>query len=44
LEFPLRPNFVAQFVVPRDMTLAEARRLKAFLKTLAIGEVPKETI
>ncbi len=35
LSFPLRPDFLAQVVVPRDLTTAEAKRLSAFLLTLA---------
>lgn len=36
LPFPLRPDFLAQVVIPRDLTSDEARRLGAFLLTLAI--------
>jgi hypothetical protein len=35
LSFPLRPDFLAQVVIPRDLTAEEARRLGAFLLTLA---------
>jgi hypothetical protein len=35
LPFPLRPNYLAQIVIPRDMTTDEADRLCAFIKTLA---------
>ncbi|MCW5658434.1 MAG: hypothetical protein KIT60_12080 [Burkholderiaceae bacterium] len=35
LPFPLRPNFLAQVVVPRDLTKDEAKRLAAFLDSLA---------
>jgi hypothetical protein len=35
LPFPLRPNFLAQVVVPRDLTREEAKRLAAFLDALA---------
>jgi hypothetical protein len=35
LDFPLRPEFLAQVVVPRDLTVDEARRMGAFLLTLA---------
>ena len=35
LSFPMRPEFDAQIVIPRDMTAEEARRLSAFLATLA---------
>lgn len=35
LNYPLRPDFLAQVVIPRDLTAEEARRLGAFLLTLA---------
>lgn len=35
LSYPLRPDFLAQVVIPRDLTSEEARRLCAFLLTLA---------
>ena len=35
MSFPLRPDFLAQVVIPRDLTADEARRLGAFLLTLA---------
>jgi hypothetical protein len=35
LPFPLRPNLLAQVVIPRDMTKDEAERLCAFIKALA---------
>ncbi len=35
LSFPLRSDFLAQVVIPRDLTSDEARRLGAFLLTLA---------
>lgn len=35
LPFPLRPNFLAQIVVPRDLTRDEAKRLAAFIDALA---------
>lgn len=34
LDYPLRPQFLAQLVVPRDMNTAEAKRLCAFIETL----------
>jgi hypothetical protein len=40
LSFPLRPDFLAQVVVPRDLTVAEAKRLSAFLLTLASDYEP----
>ena len=35
LAFPLRGDFLAQVVVPRDLSLDEAKRLGAFIATLA---------
>jgi hypothetical protein len=35
LNYPLRPGFLAQVTVPRDLTVDEARRMGAFLLTLA---------
>lgn len=35
LPFPMRHGFLAQIVIPRDMTKAEASRLCAFIQTLA---------
>lgn len=35
MPFPLRPDYLAQIVIPRDMTKAEAQRLCAFIQTLA---------
>ncbi len=34
-DYPLRPDFLAQVVVPRDMKVSEARRLTSFIMTLA---------
>lgn len=36
LAFPLRSDFLAQVVVPRDLKTDEAKRLAAFIATLAI--------
>lgn len=36
LEYPLRPDLLAHVVVPRDLTVEEARRMGAFLVTLAV--------
>lgn len=33
--FPMRPDFLAQVVLPRDMKTAEAQRLCAFIRALA---------
>jgi len=38
LPFPLRAGYLAQVVIPRDMTKAEAGRLCAFIQTLAVAE------
>lgn len=35
LSYPLRPGFLAQVTVPPDLTVDEARRMGAFLLTLA---------
>jgi hypothetical protein len=35
MPFPLRPGYLAQVVVPRDMTRDEAERLCAFVNSLA---------
>jgi hypothetical protein len=40
LEYPLRPDHSAQVVVPRDLTVEEARRMGAFLLTLAVDFRP----
>jgi len=37
LPFPLRPGYLAQIVIPRDMTKDEAGRLCAFITTLAMA-------
>lgn len=37
-DFPLRPTFLAQAVLPRDMTSQEAARLCAFIMALAQPE------
>jgi hypothetical protein len=40
LSFPLRTDFLAQVVIPRDLRADEARRLGAFLMTLAMDYQP----
>jgi hypothetical protein len=35
MAYPLRENFLAQIVIPRDMSVEEARRMSAFIMTLA---------
>ncbi|MEP6571295.1 MAG: hypothetical protein ABJD11_01325 [Gemmatimonadota bacterium] len=42
LPFPIRPDFLAQVIVPRDLSMQEARRLGAFLLTLAVDFRPGE--
>lgn len=42
LDYPIRSDFLAQVVVPRDLTLVEARRLGAFLLTLAADFQPND--
>lgn len=37
-EYPLRPDFTAQVVLPRDLTTAEAKRLCAMIETLPLPE------
>jgi len=38
LDYPLRRDFLAQLVVPQDLTELEARRLCAFIATLPIPD------
>jgi hypothetical protein len=40
LSFPLRADYLAQIVIPRDMNTAEARRLSSFIMTLAQDFAP----
>jgi hypothetical protein len=40
IPFPIRPEFLAQVVIPRDITVDEARRLGAFILTLAADFKP----
>lgn len=40
LSFPLRADFLAHVQVPRDLTSAEAGRLGAFIRTLALDFEP----
>jgi len=35
-EYPLRPDFVAQLVIPRELTERDARRLCAFIQSLVM--------
>jgi len=41
-DYPLRSDFLAQVVVPRDLKTDEARRLCGFIMTLAADYQPKE--
>ena len=40
LAFPLRADFLAQVVLPRDLKSDEAKRLAAFIATLAVDFAP----
>ncbi len=41
MEYPIRDNFMAQVILPRGMTSEEARRLCAFIRTLAVDFSPE---
>jgi hypothetical protein len=48
MRFPLRPDFVAEIIIPRDLTSAEADRLAAFIKAIppptpSVSEIPART-
>lgn len=38
LPFPVRPNYIAQVVLPKDLTVDEARRLSVFIMALCKPE------
>jgi hypothetical protein len=38
LPFPLRPDYMAHIIIPRDMTEREAERLCEFIMTLPIPD------
>jgi hypothetical protein len=40
LSYPLRVDFLAQVVIPRDLNTTEAKRLGAFLLTIAVDYQP----
>jgi hypothetical protein len=40
LSFPLRNDFVAQFIVPKDLTIKEAKRLGAYFEVIAVDFDP----
>jgi len=42
-EYPLRPNYLVQLVLPRDLTVSEAARLCGFIRALIIVESAQET-
>ena len=42
MAYPLRENFVAQIVLPRNLTNDEARRVCAFIRTLAMDFKPED--
>jgi hypothetical protein len=44
LDYPLRPGFLAKVIVPRDLTVDEARRMGIFLLTLAPDFKPTDSI
>jgi hypothetical protein len=41
LSYPLRVDFLAQVVIPRDLNTIEAKRLGAFLLTIAVDYQPE---
>lgn len=41
LEYPLRPDFSVQVVLPRDLTEKEAQRLCEFLKSIPLPSTSK---
>jgi hypothetical protein len=41
LSYPLRSDFLAQIVIPRDLSTTEAKRLAGFLLTIAIDYKPE---
>jgi hypothetical protein len=41
VDFNLRPDFLAQVVLPRDLKVSEARRLVAFIMAMATDYEPK---
>jgi hypothetical protein len=43
LDYPLRPDLLAQVIVPRDLTVEEAHRMGAFLVTLAVDFKPSSS-
>jgi molybdenum cofactor biosynthesis enzyme MoaA len=41
LSYPLRTDFLAQIVIPRDLNTTEAKRLAGFLLTIAVDYKPE---
>lgn len=41
-DFPIRPDFMAQVVIPRDMTMTEAKRLCAFIMAMGLPDSASE--
>jgi hypothetical protein len=41
LSYPLRSDFLAQIVIPRDLNTTEAKRLAGFLLTIAVDYKPE---
>jgi hypothetical protein len=41
LSYPLRTDFLAQIVIPRDLNTIEAKRLAGFLLTIAVDYTPE---
>ena len=40
LMFPLRPDFIAQFVMPKDLSLRDAKKLAAYFELIAVDYEP----
>jgi hypothetical protein len=40
LMFPLRPDFIAQFVIPKELSLREAKKLAAYFELIAVDYEP----
>jgi hypothetical protein len=39
--YPLRSDFLAQIVIPRDLNTIEAKRLAGFLLSIAVDHKPQ---
>ena len=42
--FPVRDGVLATLVLPADLTVAEARRLTAFVESLALPDAPSRPV